>query len=170
MKLNNQSEYNWNDSFEVCLLLKDLHNQSDKSEAISRTIINRAYFSAYGKVSQYLRISGIYDPLRKNNSNSGHQDLINKLFDITDPNLSTNPEYVKDNFLRKRYKRIARLLKKFVKMRISADYSSNFIIEHLKNQDKSIVLAKYIFDLIYRIENNIDYDHIKEAEPDLDNI
>lgn len=157
--------FDWNDSLNFCTELKEkyIKEEYDKLEAVSRTIINRAYYSAFNKLSKHLKDSNIYQYNKHNPTKSSHKDIIEKLEDVIDINSPSNKDYISNKDSRKRYNKIIRLLKSLKENRKLADYDDTCLESPIKIVNDCINNAKQVFTFIDAIEKNLPYDYKNES-------
>ncbi len=162
---NKEHEFDWLDSFEICIQLKNsyINKQNSKLEAMSRLIISRAYYSAFRKLTQHLRNQNIYLYDKKNPTKSSHKDVVSILNEITDITKNYNKSYIDDKVTRKRYRKISKILPRLKNRRQIADYDDDILLNPITIVEDSLSDAKEIINRINLIENNMPYDHIVEG-------
>lgn len=167
---NEKPEYNWADLLEVCNDLDELYKEpkyiqdDSKSEALSRSIVNRVYYACYSKTSINLQKKNGYE-FQKDGRNSGHQKLLESLNAMTEKGIENDKFYITEQIERKRYIRIKESLTVICNHRGLVDYKTYCLNNHLYLASESLMLGKYIFMLFDCLENNLEFDHNKEEAP-----
>lgn len=159
-------EFNWEEYLQLCKDLEDLYLNKEKKnvEAIARLIVNRAYYSSFRKISQYLKQKKLYTYDNKTRSKSSHDDLILNLGYILDPNNQINTNYIQDKVSRKRYRKIVDRLRQLKIVRHRVDYEDTSLEFPEKMIRDSISNLEKILSNLDAIENNTPYDHEKESK------
>lgn len=163
MAKTKKADFDWKKLLELCDLLKPIYLDFNNSnqEAAARHVINRAYYSAFRKVCQHLRLKGIYDYDKNKGSFRSHSLITDLLIEIVStPNI---PTYIKNKDKRKRYRRISEQLIELKSYRKRADYNDDCIINPDLMAIRGIEIAEKILLLVDRVDNNCVYDNVIDS-------